>query len=86
MRPSRRRRRICLVEVADLEVGFLEAEDPEAEPGIGFEVESPAELEVLEVVVPEVGSPVVESPEVELEVENLEVLYPEAWSFEVGSA
>lgn len=76
MRPSRRRRRICLVEMADLEVGFLEAEEPEAEAGIGFEVESLAELEVLEVVVPEVGSPEVELREsgvVEVEVESFEI-------------
>lgn len=34
MRPSRRRRRIYLVEEEGLEVGFLEAEGPEAEPGV----------------------------------------------------
>lgn len=38
MRPSRRRRRICPEEVAGLEVGFLQAEGPEAEPGVEFEV------------------------------------------------
>jgi hypothetical protein len=51
--------------MADLEVGFLEAEEPEAEAGIGFEV-----------VVPEVGSPEVELREsgvVEVEVESFEI-------------
>jgi hypothetical protein len=74
MRPNRRRRR----KLAGRVVGFLEAVDPEAGPGVGLEVGSPAELEVLEVVMPEAESPEFESPEVELEVEILGVVYPEA--------
>jgi hypothetical protein len=83
MRPSRRRRRICLVEVAGLELGLLEAEGPEAEPGIEFEVEYAPELEVIEVVMPEAEFQGFESLEVEMEVESLEAVYPEASSPEV---
>lgn len=39
---------------------------------------------MLEVVRPETGFPEFESPEVEPEVENLWVVYPEAWNPGVG--